>query len=170
MANGYKDGELQDARKEIFLGAYAAEGVIQPACLAADISRTTYRRWRKDDDAFSAGCDDALQAAIDAGERELRRRGVDGVEEHLTYKGEPIWRRDPDTGDLLLDDDFNPVPFTVRRQSDRLLEVYVRSHRPIYKEKSALELSGPGGGAIPSALTIRFVESDGEGGIDPLGD
>lgn len=152
------DTELMDARKTKFLEAYATTGVIQTGCDACGMSRTTYKNWRKADVDFDAACDDAYQIAVDAGELELRTRAIDGHEEVMTYKGEPIWRRNPSDGKLILDDDFNPMPFTVFKKSDKLLEIYVKAHRPQYKDKSAVEVTGPGGGALETKITIEFVD------------
>ncbi len=154
-----KEG-LRDAKKDKFVEAFAKTGVIQPACDAAGIGRTTYKRWCKDDEDFAGACQEAYQCAVDEAEVELRARGVHGTEEPVLYKGEPIWRRDATTGELQLDDDFNPIPFTIKRKSDRLLEVYTRTHRPQYKEKSEITLTGPGGGPVQSAVTVKYVLPD----------
>ncbi len=150
------DTELMDARKTKFLEQYALTGVIQPACDVADISRSTYKDWRHKDPDFDAACDDAFQAAVDDAEGVLRRRGVEGIEEVVLYKGEPIWRRDPATLELLLDDEFNPVPFTRLVHNDKLLETYVKAHRPVYREKSGLELTGKDGASLPP-VTVTYV-------------
>lgn len=151
---------LTAAKKEKFLEAYAKVGVIGAACKSADICRRTYYEWRDADKAFAQLADDAFQEAVDEAELELRRRGVDGVEEPVLHKGVPVWRRDPATGELLLDDDFEPIPFTTTRHSDRLLEVYTRSHRPIYKERSEVALTGVDGGPVDHEITVRFVKPE----------
>ncbi|KFH18415.1 hypothetical protein ELZ19_06790 [Brucella abortus] len=163
------DTELMDARKTAFLEAYARTGVIGDGCRAAGVSRSTYKRWRygskatgeEPDEEFDRACQDALDCAVDDAELELRRRAVEGVEEVMTYRGEPVWRRDPATGEVLLDDDFNPIPFTISRRSDKLLEVYVKAHRAQYRDKGSLELGGMGGGPIEQAVTVRYVLPDG---------
>ncbi len=152
------DTELMDARKVCFLETYARTGIIQPACDAADISRTTYKNWRNHDDDFDVACDDALQAAVDVAEGELRRRGVEGVSEPVMWHGEPIWRRDPVTGEVLLDDDFNPIPYTRYARSDRLLEVYLKAHRAQYRDRSGLELTGADGGPVATTINVVYVK------------
>lgn len=154
--------ELVAARRMKFLSAYAECGVIGPACDVAGVDRSTYKRWRKSDAGFSDACDDAFQSAVDAAELELRTRAVGGVEEVVLYRGEPVFRRDPHTGQVLLDDDFDPIPFTIHRKSDRLLEVYVRSHRPVYKERTEVALTGGNGGPVETGITIRYVMPDGQ--------
>jgi hypothetical protein len=157
MPASHQQDALRPVYKAKFLEAYAKTGVLGPALKAAGISRSSYKKWRKDDEEFDEACDDALQTAVDEGELALRTRGIDGVEEPVLYKGEPIWKRDPVTGQVMLDDDFNPIPYTIMTRSDRLLEVYTRAHRPEYSEKRSVELSGPGGKAIESAVTVTYV-------------
>lgn len=160
------DTELMGARKTGFLEAYALTGVIGPACDAVGISRSCYQRWRREDGDFDAACADAFDAAVDAAELELRTRGVEGVEEVVLYKGEPVWRRDPHTGHVLLDDEFNPIPFTIHRRSDRLLEVYAKAHRPVYREKSGVELTGKDGMPLVTDITVKYVLPDGRTAAD----
>ncbi len=150
------------ARKALFLTCYARIGVIGPACDASGISRSSYKGWRKEDGDFDEACDLAFQQAVDLAELELRRRAIEGVDDVVMYKGEPVWRRNPDTGDLVLDDDFEPVPFVETRYSDRLLEVYVKAHRQIYRERSALELGGPDGKPFKTEVEVRYVLPDGK--------
>ncbi len=158
-----KQDELRAARKTKFLEAFATTGVIQPACVAASVSRSTVRNWREDDEEFDEAYGDALQCAIDAAESELRLRAVEGVEEIIMYKGSPIWKRDPKTGAYLLDDDFERVPYTQRITSDRLLEVYAKANRARYRDKSSLALTGGEGEAlIPRNLRVEHVMPDGK--------
>jgi len=144
-----------------FLEEFARCGVIGPCCRVVGIGRTTYLRWRKADGDFDEACDHAFQSAVDDAEMELRERGINGTEEPVLYKGEPVWRRDPVTAAVLLDDDFNPIPFTIRRKSDRLLEVYTRTHRPEYRERSEVALTGKNGIPLPSAITVNYVLPEG---------
>lgn len=166
MANTRGDQELTAARKAKFLEAYALTGNIGAACDAAGVSRSAYKHWRKSDEVFAAACADAHDVAVDVGELELRKRGVVGTEEVVVGRdGLPVWRRNPD-GSLLLDDDFEPMPYTRFTRSDRLLEVYVRSHRPVYKEKTEVALTGADGGPLKSTIKIEFVDPKKED--DPL--
>lgn len=170
MANKSDTPEVREKRKRNFLEVYAQVGEIQPACNAATISRTTYQRWCKEDEEFAQACVDAKLASVDAAVVELRTRGVEGVEEVVLYKGEPVWKRDPDTGDIMLDDELRPVPFTRRVRSDRLLEVYVKAHRREYRDKGELALTGADGGPVNHSIEVTFVDSDGDGhrAKDPL--
>ena len=155
--------KLRALKKKRFLRAFKKYGVIGPACEYADVCRDTVSRWRKKDLDFAKAMQNAFEFAVDEAEAELRKRGLHGWDEPVLYKGEPIFKRDPTTGDYLLDDDFNPIPYTINKRSDRLLEVYTRSHRPQYKERSEVALTGPTGGPVEGNITVTFVDSNGEG-------
>ena len=148
---------LTAKRKAKFLEAFALTGVIRTGCEASGVSRSAYKYWRKSDEDFAEACVEAYENAVDGSEIELRKRGIEGVEDVVLFKGEPVWRRNPD-GSLELDDDFDPVPFTRFTRSDRLLEVYTRSHRPIYKEKTEIAVTGADGGPLRSTIRIEFVD------------
>lgn len=161
------DKSLTAKRKAKFLEAFALTGIIRTGCEAAGVSRSAYKYWRKSDEEFAEACAEAYENAVDAGELELRKRGVEGTEEiQLDRDGRPIWRLNPD-GSPMLDDDFNPIPFTRFTRSDRLLEVYTRSHRPIYKEKTEIAVTGADGGPLQSTIKVEFVEPKQEDD-DPL--
>ncbi len=164
-ADGVK-GRLKRVRQARFLEVLSQTGVIRPAAEAAGVPRSTVNHWREDDEDFAQEFSDAMENSVDVAELELRTRAVDGVDEPVMHNGEPVWRRDPRTGDLELDDDFNPVPYTVPRRSDRLLEVYAKANRKKYRDKGSLEVSGPDGGAIPTALTVSYVLPEGKDETD----
>jgi len=154
-------GFLDDIRKINFLKAYAQCGVIQPACNAAGIGRSTYYYWRRIDDDFRDCLKSAFEAALDVAEVELRDRGVHGIEEPVIYRGRPVWKYDPDTGEILRTPDGQPIPFTVNKRSDRLLEVYVKAHRPIYREKGAdININTDDDGK--AGITVSYVLPDGK--------
>ena len=159
------DEKLRAARKEAFLANYREHGVIGPASKVAGVTRSTVLNWRKSDPEFDAACEDAFQCAVDIAEQELRRRGVEGSEEIVLYKGEVVWRKDARTGELLLDDDFNPMPMVIQKDHDRLLEVYTRSHRPVYKERTEVAVTGKDGGAL-QGIVVEYVLPKGKTAAD----
>lgn len=155
--------ELVAAKKIAFLEAYAISGIVTPALKAANVCRQTYQGWMREDEEFAEAAGDARLAAIENAEEALRQRGVEGDDEIVIYKGEPVWKRDVD-GNLLLDDDFNPIPWTIKAKSDRLLELYMKAHDPKYREKNQtqVELSGPGGGPVQNNFTVTYVLPEGK--------
>lgn len=148
--------QIRDARKRSFVQALSMTGVLSSACSAAGVSRSTYRRWRDDDGDFSDAVEEAFAAAADAIELETRRRAMDGHEEPVVHMGHQTYRLNAD-GTLMLDDDFEPIPFVVHRKSDRLLEIMLKAKKPQFRDKADLTLLGADGGPIKSAVTVEFI-------------
>lgn len=149
--------------KKLFVDVYRTHGVLGRAALTVGISKRLVDKWRKEDPQFAQDIIDAYEDAVDEAEVELRKRAIHGAEEPLVYKGQPIYKRNPETGELERDANGNPIMLTVPRRSDRLLEIYTRTHRPEYKEKSEVAVTGPGGGALQNKIMIEFVKSNGDG-------
>lgn len=147
------------SQKAAFLLAFSEIGIIGEACEVAGVSRAEVSLWKKDDEAFALAYRDAEDQAADSLEKEAHRRAVTGWHEPVFYKGEITYLRDPD-GKLELDDEFNPIPVTVLKKSDRMLERMLEARHPKYGRKG-----GPGAsGAIdpndlpPTTINIHFVE------------
>jgi len=156
----------KELRQAAFLQAYSLTGVIGTACQAVGVSRTTVRKWREDDEVFEERFADAFEDAVDPVEEELRKRAMLGFEKPVIYQGMPMWRRDPLTGEVLLDDDFNPIPLTEPVQNNDLLKLYIAANRGKYNPKTTLEHQGPGGTSLtPRKVQVVFVKADGKGGI-----
>lgn len=150
------------AKQEAFLEAYEKVGIVGPACQKAGVGRSTYYYWRESDEEFAQKAADAYQLAVDVAELELRNRAVEGIDEIVMYRGEPVWKRDPSTGEIMLDKDFEPIPLTIRRRSDKLLETYMKANRHRYRDKSSVEVSGPEGGPVETkAITVEYVLPEG---------
>lgn len=146
-----------DARKDKFAEAYAANAAsIAPACQVAGVSRSTYKRWRREDPDFDSRLCEAYEAAVDEAEAEVRRRGVHGVEEPVVHKGALMYRLNPD-GTTMLDDDLEPIPFTVNRRSDRMLELYVRANREGYRDRKEATVRFEGGVEVRKVLDLEGV-------------
>ncbi len=155
--NSTMDPKIETLAKEKFLEAFSKTGVIISGCRAAGVSRAIHKRWVQQDSGFLESCKTAYDEAVDLAEEELRARAVEGVEEIVMYKGEPVWKRDPETGEVLLDDELKPVPFTVPTRSDRLLEIYIKAHKPAYREPK-------GGVVVQYDPTPREITDQTEGG------
>ncbi len=152
-----------------FLESYQQHGVIATACHAAKISFTTYRKELDVNPDFKQDCEDAYQFAVSVAEMELRRRAVHGVEEPVVFHGELMYMRDPATGEYMLDDNFEKIPFTINKKSDKLLETYMKANSRKYgvsgRGNGLHAADGEGGGnRLPSKLEIVLVQSDGNGG------
>lgn len=158
----------KEKRQDLFLKAYSKCGIVGHACDAVGISRSTVHQWRDTDQEFKKRMLAAHEDALDLAELELRRRGIEGVEEPVIFSGKVVYKRDPYTGEIIVDDDGQPIPLTINRRSDRLLEVFMQAKRPEYNRKSGVEIGiGPrliGEDSDDSGqIVIKFVDSDGEG-------
>lgn len=142
-----------------FLRSFAKHGVVGPALREVDVDRATLDLWRQDD-AFEARMAEALEDAVDEAEAELRRRAVHGTVRLLFHQGSPIWKRDPATGEVLLDDNFEPIAYTENERSDALLALYMKANRTKYADKSKVELGGPGG--APLQVITQYVLPNGK--------
>lgn len=79
-------------KKRAFLKALRNTGVVTSAVEAVGLSRSSAYQLRKVDEAFRQAWDDAIQAAIDELELELRRRAMHGVEQPVYYGGKECGR------------------------------------------------------------------------------
>jgi hypothetical protein len=155
-------GENDAARRVAFLSGVRCAGTIAEGCRRAGRNRATWRdTWSKDPE-FVVAFHDALQDYRDSLHAEATRRGRDGWQEPVIYQGALMLARNPD-GTLKLDDDLNPVPLTITKVSDRLLELQLRALDTRYREKASLEVTGANGGPVDSTLRVVFVEPGGPG-------
>lgn len=140
--------------KPVFLAALRNMPVIRHACEAADVDRTTAWRAREKDEAFAAAWDEAMEAGIDRAEQAAYTRAVDGWCEPVIDKGRLAWayKREVDadgkeTYSPVLDANGQPVPLTVRKHSDGLLQFVLKGRRrAVYGDKQ--EITGANGGPV----------------------
>ena len=140
--------------KPAYLAALRQVPVIKHACEAAGVDRTT--AWRaREDDSFAQAEQEAMEEGIDRAEAEAFRRGVVGFEEPVIDKGRLAYRyeryevEDIDGHKegkyrLLLDEQGQPIPLTVRKHSDAMLGLVLKGRRKkVYADRT--ELTGPEG-------------------------
>jgi hypothetical protein len=126
-----------------FLETLRRTANITSAASSAGIERTTAYLARNTHPDFSAAWDEAIEIATDALELEARRRAMDGWDE-------PVFQGGMNVG-------------TVRKYSDRLLEMQLYAHRPAkYRNRSSIEHSGPNGGPIETKGSIVIERVVGE--------
>ncbi len=122
--------ELTPDRKATFLAELARHGIVARAARAASPHSErgcimSFRDERQRDEGFGAEWAEALEVAKGAVESELHRRGVEGWDEPIfggKYK--------------------ETIVGTVRKYSDRLLELRVKALLPHYRESHKVELDG----------------------------
>ena len=111
---------------------------------------------------FHEAWDAALEIGNDYLEQEAQRRAVAGYEEPIVHKGIQAFVRDAVTGELELDEYGRPIPLTIRRYSDRLLEVLLKARRPEkFRENMKIEAHVTGGVlAIPQSDQANLTADD----------
>ena len=121
---------LNADRKATFLAELSRHGITMRAARAASPHSatgclSTFADERQRDPEFALAWDDAIDSARAEVEHELYRRAQEGVEEPVfggKYK--------------------ETVVGTVRRYSDRLLEMRARAMLPAYRDTSAVHVAG----------------------------
>lgn len=119
-----------------------------------------------DGNALVAEFHEAWEAALEIGndylEQEAQRRAVEGYNEPVVHKGIQAFVRDATTGELELDENGKPIPLTIRRYSDRLLEVLLKARRPEkFRENMKIEAEVTGGVlAIPQSDQANLSAED----------
>ena len=110
--------ELTSERKATFLAELARHGIVVRAARAASPHSArgcvmSFRDERGRDPEFASDWDEAMEQARGQVESELHRRAVEGYEEPVYQRGEKVG--------------------TVRKYSDRLLELRFKSLIPAYR-------------------------------------
>lgn len=99
-----------------FLETLSQTANVREAAEAAGLSRrTAYDHWEADP-AFAAARDEVIGDAVDRLEREAFRRAVEGWDEPVYYQGQQVG--------------------SVRKYSDRMLELLLKANRDKYKDHS----------------------------------
>jgi len=170
---GTKQIDGLTAKQRRFLAAYrvclsiigavrAANTVVRPQ---DRIAEGAHYAWLKHSEDYRKGFYEAHQEAAGALEAEAIRRAVEGERDLVTYQGEPVFvwvdaddsvvppemaEREPDA--------FRRVALYKTSRSDALLLALLKAKLPEqYKERSAQEISGPGGGPIQTQA-LEIVE------------
>lgn len=115
--------------RDAFLASLREWPVVQRACDAVGIERSTAYRQRHADEAFAKAWDEAMEAGVDRAEAEAFRRGVEGVEEAVWHQGVAVG--------------------TKRVYSDALLGKVLAARRAAYRTQ-ATELTSPDGSMSPA--------------------
>jgi hypothetical protein len=151
-------------KRAAFLAAYAECGSIRDAAKAARIERSAHYRWLKADPDYFARFQEADAHATQSLEDEAMERAMRGVFEPNVFQGRFLYPqeeyiekpavigprggiREPEV--RAWRDKPGAQPFGIWRKSDALTALLLRGRlREKYGMHGALELSGPGGGAI----------------------
>jgi hypothetical protein len=104
--------------RELFLQVLEDTCSPKQAAAACGISRRLAFEYKQNDAEFRSRWDKAVEVALDSLLDEAYRRACIGVQEPVIYQGQVSTARDPESGE--------ERPLTVRKHSDRLLEVLLK--------------------------------------------
>jgi hypothetical protein len=114
---------IRHAKKRKWLAAVASTGQLRVSQRLTGIDRRFHYLWMEKDPDYPAAYEKARSIAADAAEDEVWRRGVDGIERPLSFKGKL-------TGHY------------IREYSDNLLMFRMKGERPDkYREDSRLQIN-----------------------------
>ena len=119
----------------VFLDEYRQRGNVRAACRASGIDRTTAYAWRQENETFKELWINAREEATDLLEEEARRRGHDGIDKPIYYKGKKV--------------------DVIKEYSDRMLEILLKANRKKFRDK--VEVTGEDGGPISVVKRIERV-------------
>ena len=125
-------------RKARFLATLSLCGAVNQSSQAAGISPHTVRTHLKADPEFKLAYDEAMQDFKEGIEREVMRRAIMGWEEDVFQLGEFVG--------------------TVRKFSDRMLELLAKRHIPEYKEKFQIDHNVSGGVLVTPGRQLDWEE------------
>lgn len=129
-----REARLRKATMERILAALRDGSSITQAAEQAGTSRQQIRLWREAHEDFAAAFQDAYESGTDLLEDEARRRGQDGWDEPVFFRGDECG--------------------TIRRYSDTLLLRTLEARRPErWRANARIEHAGDGGG--PIAVDLR---------------
>lgn len=104
------DDERIQHEKDAFIAEYARHGVATAARRARDLGPSVIAYWRETDEQFAFAYRAAREDSAENLEREAFRRGVEGWEEPVFYKGVEVG--------------------SIRKYSDALLILLLKARRP----------------------------------------
>ena len=155
-AQALKKTEEAKAR---LLEARRATDYLTEACKIAGVGVRTVYDWKERDEAFVEAYEAAKQQAdavhLEELRKEVKRRGLYGVEEPVIFGGKPRMVKDPVTGKM--------IPLTVRRFSDNLLMFEVKRRDPAYRDSyPAIDIHASGPTSVQIILEGGPDDPDGE--------
>jgi hypothetical protein len=133
--------------KELYLAAVSKLGVIMRAVDAVPgLNWSVVQNWRRMDPDFEARLRDARGQFAERLEQEAVRRATLGVEEPVFYKGHQV--------------------ATVRKPSDRLLELLLKKTNPEFRDKISADVNVRGGVLIVPGVAPSIEDWSEETGAE----
>jgi len=127
---------LKGEARRRFLELFAEGNPIRHAARMVGTTAKTVHALARKDEGFKEQMELARVAFTERIQEEAVRRAVNGVQELVRDKdGAIVWERGSD-GKLIVDPlTGDPVPAVVVRYSDRLLEVLLKGHHELFRER-----------------------------------
>ncbi len=139
------------ASKAIFLTVLTGSANVSESARATGWSRNNAYYHRDADAIFADAWAEAVEIAVDALEREAWRRGMEGVQEPLTHHGQITYKFDRERREFMTDEKGDPIPVTITKYDNRLMEILLKAHRPDkYRERHQVDHDIRGGVLIVS--------------------
>jgi hypothetical protein len=113
------------------LNEIALTGVMYKACIATGVSPLQFLRLRKENNALELLASEAKEIYREHISQVVHHRAIEGWEEPVFYQGREVG--------------------TVRKYSDRLLEMQARRHIPEYRESTQMDVNVVAGVLVVSA-------------------
>lgn len=154
---------LKYERASILLEELSKTGIVSHALKAAGLTRSQVDAMLRSDKVFRNAWEQATFRAADVLRAEARRRAVEGVRKPLYHQGQPIYlyrtvlgedgqplkdEAGREVREVLRDENGQPVQAVEVNYSDTLLLACLKAVDPAFRDKSSVEMSGPGGGPI----------------------
>lgn len=147
----------QQQQKAAFLAAYKEFGHDGAAVATTGITFAELNEW-KNDEHFNVQYEEAFELFSGTLVREAIVRARDGWEEPLVHHGEVQYLKDPETGQVVLDDELKPIPATIRKKSEGLLKLALKANIDQYNPQSKVEMAGPEGEPLTNNITVEFIQ------------
>ena len=152
------------AMKRDLLDLLRTSPSVSQACRLAGVTAYQFKKWKEEDEEFLEGFKIASAEFVDYLRYKAFERGVLGFEKEVIYRGEQMYQRHPRTRQLVLDDNFDPIPLKERIMSDRIFERVLEANVPEYARKGTTYNMNlhPGGGSgdsdAPTKIEVNFVQ------------
>lgn len=123
--------------KSKFLEELSVIPNVRRACDAASVSRAKVYSERAKNAEFAQQWDQAIEEACDRLEEEAHRRAVKGTVKPLVSRGQVVFARFDEEGNLVASADEGELrPVMIHEYSDALMQTLLKAHRPEkYRER-----------------------------------
>lgn len=125
------ESRLSQEQAEAYLAEVARTGLLIKSCKAAGVSYMTVKRQREEAEDFEEAVQEALEVYREVIQEEIHRRAIEGVDQ-------PVFGP---LGPGLGSGEIG----SVRKYSDKLLELHAKRHIAAYRDKAQIDANITGG-------------------------